>query len=387
MLLLVLAGTYTISGCQNSTGPSATTEATLEPVQSSAVRIAEAVVLPIRQVNLSFTSAGIVDEILIQEGQPVKTGDVIARLKGSEKMNAAIVGAELEVLSAQQAIEDLNENAVVAAAQVQLELALKQKDLDDAQKKFNALSYKRATTANLEEAQSRFTLAEKAYEQAKKIFDNLKDRPTNNPERAQAALFLAEKQKAKEQAEAELNWLLGFPTDLEIGERQAKLALSKAEVDRLTKRYEILKNGPDPDELAIAQARLKNAEATLRSAKEALDDLLLVSSIDGVLVTSNIDVGEFVSPGTNQIIVADLSQWQIETTDLIELQVVGIQEGDPVTITFDALPGTELSGKVVRIKPIGENRQGDITYTVVIALDKQDNRLRWNMTAVVNFVP
>jgi HlyD family secretion protein len=36
----------------------------------------------------------------------------------------------------------------------------------------------------------------------------------------------------------------------------------------------------------------------------------------------------------------------------------------------------------VQIKPIGVNKQGDITYTVVIAPDQWDERLRWNMTAV-----
>ena len=48
---------------------------------------------------------------------------------------------------------------------------------------------------------------------------------------------------------------------------------------------------------------------------------------------------------------------------------------------IDALPETELSGRVVHIKPIGENKLGDITYTAQIELDEQDERLRWNMTA------
>jgi hypothetical protein len=38
---------------------------------------------------------------------------------------------------------------------------------------------------------------------------------------------------------------------------------------------------------------------------------------------------------------------------------------------------------VVRIKSIGQEKLGDITYTVVVRLDDQDPRLRWNMTAVV----
>jgi HlyD family secretion protein len=45
----------------------------------------------------------------------------------------------------------------------------------------------------------------------------------------------------------------------------------------------------------------------------------------------------------------------------------------------------ELTGKVASIKGFGENRQGDIVYTVVVKLDTQDPRLRWNMTAKVTF--
>ncbi|MGB9632673.1 MAG: efflux RND transporter periplasmic adaptor subunit, partial [Chloroflexaceae bacterium] len=79
----------------------------------------------------------------------------------------------------------------------------------------------------------------------------------------------------------------------------------------------------------------------------------------------------------------DMSNWKIETEDLTELSIVRIREGDPVTITFDALPGFELPGKVAQIKPMGENRQGDVVYTVVVIPDRWDERLRWNMTATV----
>ena len=79
--------------------------------------------------------------------------------------------------------------------------------------------------------------------------------------------------------------------------------------------------------------------------------------------------------------LADLATLQVETDDLTELNVVRVQEGAPATVTFDALPGLTLTGKVVRIKPLGENKQGDMTYTVVIQPDQLDDRLRWNMTA------
>ena len=46
-----------------------------------------------------------------------------------------------------------------------------------------------------------------------------------------------------------------------------------------------------------------------------------------------------------------------------------------------------MTGHVVQIKGYGENKQGDIVYTVVVKLDQQDERLRWNMTAKVSVDP
>ena len=57
--------------------------------------------------------------------------------------------------------------------------------------------------------------------------------------------------------------------------------------------------------------------------------------------------------------------------------------GAPASLTFDALPGVQLSGVVARIKPIGAQKQGDMTYTVVVRPDRHEDRLLWNMTATV----
>ncbi len=67
--------------------------------------------------------------------------------------------------------------------------------------------------------------------------------------------------------------------------------------------------------------------------------------------------------------------------------MVGLRPGDRATIAFDAIPDLELPGQVTRIRSIGQNTQGDITYTVVVAPDRSDERLLWNMTAKVLLEP
>jgi HlyD family secretion protein len=109
----------------------------------------------------------------------------------------------------------------------------------------------------------------------------------------------------------------------------------------------------------------------------------LVAPFSGTVASVDIDPGEFAAPGATVVRLADTSNWQIETTDLTELNVANVREGMPVTLTFDAVPELQLSGKVTKIKPYGENKQGDIVYTVIVTPDQQDARLRWNMTAKV----
>ena len=61
--------------------------------------------------------------------------------------------------------------------------------------------------------------------------------------------------------------------------------------------------------------------------------------------------------------------------------------GNPVVLTFDGIPGLEIPGKVAMIRPYGEKKRGDITYTVTIAPERWDDRLRWMMTAQIAITP
>jgi HlyD family secretion protein len=103
----------------------------------------------------------------------------------------------------------------------------------------------------------------------------------------------------------------------------------------------------------------------------------------GTVLSNALKAGEYAVPGVPVAWLADDSAWQVETTDLSEVDVVRVQAGSPASITLDALPEVEMSGVVESVRGVGENRQGDITYTAVIRLTDPDPRLRWNMTAFI----
>jgi HlyD family secretion protein len=157
---------------------------------------------------------------------------------------------------------------------------------------------------------------------------------------------------------------------------------AEAEVRRVEAQLAQLQAGSRPEAIAAAEAQVKEAETALMQEQLALDETTLRAPFAGVIADLDLKVGEQVAAGTPVVQLADLSAWEIHTEDLTELSVVNVTEGQRVSVTLDALPDLVLAGVVARIKPLGENRQGDITYTVIITPQATDPRLRWNMTAV-----
>jgi HlyD family secretion protein len=145
--------------------------------------------------------------------------------------------------------------------------------------------------------------------------------------------------------------------------------------------------GARAEDIAAAQAGVDSAKATLDQARTALDQMDLRAPFAGVVAFLDARVGEQLAPNAIAVRLADPSVWEVDTTDLTELNIVNVHEGSKATVTVDALPGVEIAAKVVRIRQYGENKQGDIVYQVVVQPDKQDQRLRWNMTASVALEP
>jgi HlyD family secretion protein len=244
---------------------------------------------------------------------------------------------------------------------IQAETALRsaESSLEQARVAYDAA--RQAEAAGVSAAGQRVAEAQAAYDRIV--------RSTNNDELAAARAEVAD-------AQARLERLRGEERAGAIAVAEATLAEARANLARL-------KAGPTAAQIAEAEADVRRATAALQAAQTQLDELTLRAPFGGLIAAVNIKPGEYVTPGTPLITIGDPGAWQIETTDLTELSIVKVQPDAPVTITFDALPGLEMQGRVTRIRELGENRQGDITYRVIITPAQHNPRLRWNMTASV----
>jgi multidrug efflux pump subunit AcrA (membrane-fusion protein) len=419
VLALVFVTTACNTGGEATPAPTAAAgDSTTAPVRASSDVVADASVVPVRNADLSLPNGGIVDEILVNEGDTVEAGQVLLRLE-SARQQAAVAQAQAGLARAQAQLAALQAGSrpeEIAAAQAAVDAAQAQVDRLSAGAKAEDIAAAQAgvdaARASLEKvregasdqqiiaAQTDLANAEAALRLAQSAYDKVAGDPdigqlpqslqleqaTNSANAARARLAdlqkgasaadIAAAQAQVRQAQAQLD-------SLRAPARASDLSAAQAELRRAQAQLDLARAGARPENISGAEADVASARAALQQAEAALAEAELVAPFTGTIAEMLPAVGEQVGPGVPVVKLADLSSWQIETDDLTELNVVRIGVGSPATIEFDALPDVELSGKVVQIKPIGVNKQGDITYTVVVLPDQNDPRLKWNMTAVV----
>lgn len=346
--------------------------------------LTEARVIPVHNAALSFSVPGIVDEVLVTEGQSVKEGDVIARLKGIDRAKAAITQAEVLKLTAQKNLDDFRDKTNVSKAEAELVLAKAQIELKNARDARKSLDYQQVSGAALDGLRATYYMALSDFKEAEDDYEPYKDRGEKDIERAEYLAKLSNARLAKDKALYNLNKALEMPDPEKIAKADARLALAEAALNDAQSTYDKVKDGPDASQLSILEAAVTNADAQLKSAQSSLNDLELIAPFSGTVISNDLKIGEAVSPA-NTVMLGDVSAWQVETTDLVELDIVNIHPGDKAVVTFDAIPSLKISGVVNRIKQMGVASKGDTTYTVTIDLDESDPRLLWNMKAFVAF--
>ena len=189
-------------------------------------------------------------------------------------------------------------------------------------------------------------------------------------DRAKVALEVAEKnftrQKAlfDQQAISQQAWELAEQTYT-----NAKLALQTEQVS-----------------LKSSIAGLETSKASVQDAITKLERTKIRSPIDGVILSRTVEVGQTVQSSQTVakffVVAADLSQIEIEAA-VVESDIGGIDNGDPVVFTVDAFPGERFQGTVVQVRQLGAETANVVTYTVVVNARNPNGKLLPGMTANV----
>lgn len=393
-VLLVLLALFLASGCSAFGGGTPAPLPTVVLDNSSANTTsasqinangvtASGVVAPAQQAQLASLLGGSVEKVNVAVGDKVQSGQVLLVLSGGDKLSAAVEAAKLELLSAQQAYDDLFKNLEADQNQALQKLNDARQAVRDAERQVSYLGGT-ADKSDIQIARSQLIFAENALKDAQDKFKRFEKLPEDNLARARYQVVVADAQKAYDQALRKYNSLTGTPSNFDLNQAQTALEIAQKQLELAQTDYDTLQNGPDPDLVKAAQARIDNAKAQLQASQSALDDLDLKAPFTGTVVDLSVQDGEWVIPGQPVLVLADLDHLQVETTDLSERDVPQVKPGQVVTVFVKAL-NQDVKGKVAQIAPLADTLGGDVVYKTTIDLDTIPDGLRSGMSVEVQF--
>jgi multidrug efflux pump subunit AcrA (membrane-fusion protein) len=359
-----------------------------------AVVSASGKVLPEQWANLSFRAGGPIVELQVQSGDAVKAGDVIARLDDVDA-GLAVAQAEAALAVAQAQLAQLTAGpraeqvAQAEQAVAQAEAAWKGAQAQYSQLRSGARAADLAAAeAAVAKAASDLKFAEDAYNGVVEGRAAAKQYGVRG-----GGLGLAEEQMraqlaairaAHDVAQKQLAQLKAGATRDELAAAAASVDAAKAQLEQAKAQLGLLQAGATPEQIAVAEAGVKQAQVAVDTAKAQLDKLQLVAPFAGTIGTVYARSGELAQPGQSIVTLGDLASLRVETTDLSETDIARVKQGQPVNVTFDALPGQTIAGKVARLAPMSTPGQSAVNYIVTVQLDEIDPLLRWGMTAFVD---
>ncbi|HEY9856570.1 MAG TPA: efflux RND transporter periplasmic adaptor subunit, partial [Stenomitos sp.] len=137
------------------------------------------------------------------------------------------------------------------------------------------------------------------------------------------------------------------------------------------------------------RASLQQAAASLHQAEVNLGYATIVSPVDGVVISRNIDVGQTVAASlqapTLFLIAQDLRQVQVDT-NVAEADIGKLKAGLQAEFTVDAFPGETFKGRVRQIRNAPQTVQNVVTYDAVLDVENPEQKLKPGMTANVSFL-
>jgi HlyD family secretion protein len=286
-----------------------------------------------QSATLIWQTSGTVEKVNASVGDPVAAEAVLASLSPTS-VSQNIILAEADLLNAQKALEDL---LASDTARAQAWIALRA--AEDAYNKANDL-YEAMLAGD--------------YEYETVVYKTVRGMKIPTVETVTVEVVDEET----------------------LADAKADMELKKAKYEDAQRAYDRIKDGPNPADVAAAQARVNAAQATLNMAR-------LTAPFAGTVTDARPLVGDQVTAGTIGFRVDDLSSLLVDV-EISEVDINSIQVGQPVTLTFDAILGSEYHGKVTQVSQAGSVIQGVVNFTVTVEITDADEQVKPGMTAAVN---
>jgi len=324
-------------------------------------------------ITISSEVAGRLVTLAVEEGQHIRTGDLLAQIQPDEYQaqvalhSAALEAAQSQLTSAEAELalthtlaegQIQRSDAVLGTSRSQLAEAEKAAKLEEQRVAANL----REKGASVEEARARLTGARAALDKAAADLDRAKQLARDGivaAERLDQAVAAYDSAVAQQQSAQEtLNRALALVQMAQAEGRRVQLSLDQVQTQQhKVRESEALKG------LAIAErqrlkmkqdmvqnlrAKVKEVEAQLALARWRLAETTIISPIAGVVSQTIADAGERVQPGQPIVVIHDPRDVWI-SANIEETHIRKVRAGQPVTITVDAYPQQTWHGTVTQL--------------------------------------
>ena len=262
-------------------------------------------VQPSQSAVLTWSASGIVGEINVSLGQAIEKDTLLMSLD-TDSLSVDILQAKIDLINAQNALDDLHENWASELAQAKLDLIYAEEDLEDLENQRKVMNSRRCSDERIEEMEDDLSKAERFYQFSK----------------------TSEALRAVNTAQANLNYCLANYSEQEIAEAELEVELGEARLNAAQKRVENLTDGPDSDRLTILETQLAMAQSRL-------DSPLIEAPFAGVVTVLAAQSGDVVQVGALAVQLDDLSELSLNV-QISEIDIPFVGVGQQAELVFDA---------------------------------------------------
>ncbi len=365
------------------------------------------------EIRVASEFGGRIESINVQVGQEVSAGAVVVKLDTTPwELQLSPAEAAVEAAKADLALLEAGPHpAEIAAARANVALAEAQRDgaYTAWQNALAVVKNPQALNTQIVDARAKVALAAQAVELAEaqladqEMLRNITEEGSLKRQIADYQLQAAREALAGAQADAKTaqtlldqllrirNHPLGYIAQANVAEGQYRVA-EQAVVVAQAQLLDLLA-GPTPEQLAVARAKVRQAEAEANVLRQKIARSTVYSPISGVVVARAANIGELVAPAATILTLADLSKVTLEVY-VPEGQIGRVYLGQKVQISVDSFPGRVFEGEVIYISDEPEFTPRNVAtaeerlntfYAVEIRLDNSDNLLKPGMPADAQF--
>jgi HlyD family secretion protein len=344
---------------------------------------ASGTITPVKSVNLSPKQAGVLAKLLVEQGDRVEQGQVIARMDTRDlegqlmQTNAAVAQAKarLAELQAGSRPEEIQQaQARVLRAEAQLAQIAGGSQLETIAQ----------VESQVESAQARLNLANarwKSFEQLFKVGAETRDR--RDEAKAEAETARATLGEAQQRLRI-----------LKQGSQPAEVLRARADVAEARQAYQLLKKGNRAEVILQAKAAVVEAEGRQRVVMTQIADTIIRAPFAGTVTQKYATEGAFVTPTTSASTTTSATSTSIvalarelEVLAIVpEVDIGRIRPGQTVEIQADAYPDQVFKGQVRLVSPEAIEEQNVTSFQVKVAITSGQDKLRSGMNTDLTFL-